>query len=182
MYSKFFKLLIIIFMMNTTLLYADNNGIYMEYASRIGEFDTAGSSVTKLSDGEVNIKNNSGSILRFRVNEKDELRNYHAGIAFIYFIFKDGWINKYKTYNSAGSLKGDEEFQDLAIVEYSIKKMNLLHAKFEVLDQADGNIEMNDAKEEIVYMKAYDSQYKLIKENYISTKEYWNANNVMYRP
>ena len=79
-------------------------------------------------------------------------------------------------------LKGDDEFEDLAVVEYEIKKMNLLHAKFEVLDPVDGNMEMNDVKEKIVYIKAYDSKYKLIKENYISSKEYWMANNVMYRP
>ncbi len=81
-----------------------------------------------------------------------------------------------------GALKGDDEFQNLAIVEYEIRKPDLLHAKFEVLNEADGNIEMNDKSEEIVYAKVYDSANKLIRENYISSKEYWNANNVMYRP
>lgn len=42
-------------------------------------------------------------------------------------------------------------------------QLNVLHAKFEVLNEADGNIEMNDKSEEIVYMKAYDSANKLIK-------------------
>lgn len=163
-------------------LKAGDNGKYMGYALKVNEFDTAGSRITVLSDGEVNIINSGGSILRFRVNKDDELRTYHCGIVFIHYIFNNGWINKYKTFDINGSLKGDDEFEDLAIVEYEIRKMNLLHAKFEVLNEADGNIEMKDAKDEIVYMKAYDSKNRLIKENYISTKEYWMANNVLYRP
>lgn len=169
-----------IILLSVTSVFAGDK--YSELALKVAEFDTAGCSVTAYGDGEVNLKNSGGDILRFRVNDKGELKKYHAGIAFIYFDFETGWIKKYKTFDVNGILKGDDEFSDLAVVEYEIKKMNLLHAKFEVLDAADGNIEMNDAKEEIIYMKAYDSKYGLIMENYISTKEYWNANNVMYRP
>lgn len=159
-----------------------DNSIYIKYALKVNDFDTSGYSISKAGDGEINIKNSGGSILRFRVNEKDELLAYHCGIVFIYYEFSSGWINRYKTYDKNAELKGDDEFDDLAIIEYEIKKMNLLHVKFEVLDQADGNIEMNDAKDKIVFIKAYNSKNKLIKENYISSKEYWNANNVIYRP
>ena len=175
-----YKTAVIIFLLSAASVFAGDK--YIDYALRVAEFDTAGYIVTAYGDGEVNFKNSGGDILRFRVNDKGGLMKYHAGIAFIYFDFEDGWIKKYKTYDKLGILKGDEESGDLAVVEYRIEKMNLLHAKFEVLDAADGNIEMKDAQEEIVYMKAYDSKYGLIKENYISTKEYWNANNVMYRP
>lgn len=159
-----------------------DNCKYIQYAIMVKEFDTTGSVITKASDGEINIKNSAGNFLKFHVNDKDELRAYHCGIVYLYFEFKDGWLGRYKTLDINGLLKGDDEFEDLAIVEYEIKKMNLLHAKFEVLNEVDGNFEMNDAKDEIVYIKVYDSKNKLIRENYISSKEYWNANNVLYRP
>lgn len=159
-----------------------DNGKYIDYALRVKDFDTAGYSISGGPGGEVNIKNSAGNILKFHVNNKDELKIYNSGIVYFYFEFSRGWLGRYKTLNKNGELKGDDEFEDLAIVEYEIRKMNLLHAKFEVLNEADGNIKMNDAKDEIVYMKVYDSKNKLIKENYISTKEYWNANNVLYRP
>jgi len=166
----------------TNSVFSGDNSMYLQYTERVKEFDTTGYAVAKGSDGEINIKNAAGNILRFRVNDKDDLRAYHCGIVFIYYEFSGGWINRYKTLDKDGALKGDDEFEDLAIVEYEIKKMNLLHTKFEVLNEADGNVQINDAKEEIVNIKAYDSKNKLIKENYISSKEYWMANNVMYRP
>ncbi len=161
---------------------AGDNSTYLGYAMKVKGFDTTGSAITTADDGEVTIKNSAGNIIRFRVGQKDELRAYHCGIVFILYEFSDGWIKSYKTYDVNGALKGDDEFQNLAIVEYEIRKPDLLHAKFEVLNEADGNIEMNDKSEEIVYAKVYDSANKLIRENYISSKEYWNANNVMYRP
>lgn len=178
-----FLLIIAVFMtagFSETL--SGDNSTLMQYALKVKEFDTTGFFISKGSDHEINIKNSAGCILKFRVSDKDELRTYHCGIVFIYFEFKDGWLKKYNTLDKNGELKGDEEFEDLAIVEYEIKKMNLLHTKFEVLNEADGNIPMNDAKDEIVYTKVYDSKNKLIKENYISSKEYWNASNVLYRP
>ena len=161
---------------------AGDNSTYLAYAMKIKGFDTTGSAITQASDGEVTIKNAAGNIIRFRVGQKDELRAYHCGIVFIMYEFSNGWIKNYKTYDVNGALKGDDEFQDLVIVEYEIRKMDLLQKKFEVLNEADGNIKMDDKADEIVYMKAYDSGNKLIMENYISSKEYWNANNVMYRP
>lgn len=161
---------------------AGDKSTYLAYAMKVKGFDTTGSAITQAGDGEVTIKNAAGNIVRFRVDQKEELRAYHCGIVFIVYEFSNGWIKNYKTYDVNGALKGDDEFQDLAIVEYDIRNMNLLQKKFEVLNEADGNIEMNDKADEIIYMKAYDSGNKLIMENYISSKEYWNANNVMYRP
>lgn len=166
----------------TNSIVSGDNSTYMQCALKVKDFDTTGSVITKGSDGEINIKNSAGNILRFRVNEKDDLLAFHCGIVFIYYEFSGGWINRYKTLDKDGALKGDDEYEDLAIVEYEIKNMNLLHTKFEVLNEADGNIPINDANDEVVYTKAYDSKNKLIKENYISSKEYWMANNVMYRP
>jgi hypothetical protein len=163
-------------------VFAGDNSKYLAYAVNIKGFDTTGYSISTASDGEVNVKNASGSILRFRVNEKDELRAYHCGIVYILYEFSQGWIKSYRTFDKNAELKGDDEFDDLAVVEYDIRKMDLLHAKFEVLDAADGNIEMDDSEDEIVYTKVYNSKNKLIRKNYISSKEYWNANNVMYRP
>ncbi len=181
-YPKYIFFILILIASGVNEVFSGDNGTYLQYALRVKDFDTTGYSISKAGDGEINIKNSGGSILRFRVNEKDELLAYHCGIVYIYYEFSSGWINRYKTYDKNAELKGDDEFDDLATVEYEIKKMNLLHAKFEVLDQADGNIEMNDVNDKIVYIKAYNSKNKLIKENYISSKEYWNANNVIYGP
>ena len=177
-----FILVLILISTGFNNLISGDNGTYIQYALKVKDFDTTGFFISKGSEHEINIKNSAGCILKFRVNDKDELLTYHCGIAFIYFEFANGWLNRYKTLDINGVLKGDDEFEDLAIVEYEIKKMNLLHAKFEVLNEADGNIPMNDAKEEIVYTKVYNSKNKLINENYISSKEYWNANNVLYKP
>lgn len=161
---------------------AGDKSTYLAYAMKVKGFDTTGSAITQAGDGEVTIKNAAGNIIRFRIDQKDALRAYHCGIVFIMYEFSNGWIKNYKTYDVNGALKGDDEFQDLAIVEYEIWKMDLLQKKFEVLNEADGNTKMDDKADEIVYMKAYDSKNKIIMENYISSKEYWNANNVMYRP
>ncbi len=181
-YPKYIFFLLMLMAAISNEAFSGDNGVYLKYALTVKEFDTTGSVISKASDGEINIKNSAGNILKFHVNDKDELRAFHCGIVYLYFEFTNGWLNRYRTLDKNGELKGDDEFEDLAIVEYEIKKMNLLHAKFEVLDEVDGNVQMNDAKDEIVYMKAYDSRNKLIKENYISSKEYWNANNVLYRP
>jgi len=165
-----FILVLILFTAGFKNVFSGDNGTYIQYALKVKDFDTTGFFISKGSDREINIKNSAGSILKFRVNDKDELLTYHCGIAFIYFEFTNGWLARYKTLDKNGELKGDDEFEDLAIVEYEIKKMNLLHTKFEVLNEADGNVQMNDAKEEIVNIKAYDSKNKLIKENYISSK------------
>lgn len=180
--QTFFILLLIFFTAGFNNVFSGDNGTYLQYALKVKDFDTTGYSISKGPDGEINIKNSAGNILKFHVNNKDEIRAYHCGIVYIYFEFNDGWLNRYKTLDKNGELKGDDEFEDLAIVEYEIRKMNLLHAKFEVLNEADGNIPMNDAKDEIVYTKVYNSKNKLISENYISSKEYWNASNVLYKP
>ena len=178
----FIFLALIFFSMVTNSIFSGDNNTYLQFALKVKDFDTTGYVIIKGGDGEINIKNSGGDILKFRLNKQEKMQGFHCGIAYIYFEFTNGWLDRYKMLDKNGELKGDDEFGDLAIVEYEIRKPDLLHTKFEVLNEADGNIQMNDAKDEIVYAKAYNSKNKLINENYISTKEYWNASNVLYGP
>ena len=181
-YTKYILFIFIFMGAEVNETFPGDNSTYVQYALVVKEFDTTGYSISKGPDGEINIINSAGNILKLHVNNKDEIRAYHCGIVYIYFEFANGWLARYKTLDKNGELKGDDEFEDLAIIEYEIRKMNLLQAKFEVLNEADGNIQMNDAKDKIVYSRAYNSKNKLTSENYISSKEYWNASNVLYKP
>ena len=127
-HTSFILVLILITAGFNNLISGDNDS-YIQYALKAKDFDTTGFFISKGSDHEINIKNSTGSILKFRVNDKDELLTYHCGIAFIYFEFASGWLARYKTLDKNGELKGDDEFEDLAIVEYEIKKMNFLIKK-----------------------------------------------------
>ena len=89
---KYLVLLVLISILASAPLFTGDNEMYLKYAGRVKAFDTAGHFLTRGADGEVNIKNSAGNILRFRVTEKDELGSYHCGIVFIYFEFTDGWI------------------------------------------------------------------------------------------
>lgn len=155
--------------------------IILNYAAKVSVFDTTGGVVKSNMTGEFDVKNKYEDILRFKFDEGG-LRSYHCGIVYILYDFEQGWISSISTYGADGKVKGDDEFDDIAKLEFEIKDMALLHAKFESLDQADGNLKMNDADMKIVLQKTYNSTGKLIKENYINTPDYWKMQHLLYRP
>lgn len=155
--------------------------IIINRAAKVSAFDTSGAVVNSTMAGEFDVKNKYEDILRFKFDEGG-LRSYHCGIVYILYDFEQGWIKSISTYDKEGKVKGDDEFDDIARLEFEIKDMALLHAKFESLDQADGNLKMNDADMKIVHQKTYNSAGKLIKENYINTPDYWKMQHLLYRP
>lgn len=156
--------------------------ILLGYSAKVSAFDTSGAVVSSAMQGEFEVKNKNGDVLRFMLDNKQELSAYHCGIAFILYGFDKGWISSISFYDKNGALKGDEEFDDIARTELEIKEMGLLHAKFESLDAADGNLTMNDSDMKIVYRKTFSSKGMLIKEEYINTSDYWKMQHLVYRP
>jgi len=158
----------------------------LKYTELISDFDKTGATVTRGLPDEVDVKNSNGDVLRFKVDSTGKLLEYHCGLVFILYRFNKGenWINSVTTYSKEGRIKGDDEFSNIARTELIIDgtKMNLLHAKFETLDENDGNMQINDAEQEIIRMKRYDSVNRLIDERYISTDEYWKMNRLLWRP
>lgn len=156
--------------------------VIKDLAAKVSVFDTSGAVINSRMPGEFDVKNKHEDILRFKVDDKGNIAAYHCGIAYILYDFTSGWISSISTYDKNGAVKGDDEFDDIARLELEIKDMPLLHAKFEALDEADGNLKMNDSDMKIVYQKTYNSKGKLLKEAYINTPEYWNMTQLLYRP
>jgi hypothetical protein len=184
----FYCLLIVLFLSAVSLSQNIQNEDLLKYADFIPDFDKTGATVSHglMGMDEIDIKNSNGDVLRFKVASTGELLEYHCGIAFILYRFNKGenWINSVTTYSKEGRIKGDDEFSDAARTELIIDgtKMNLLHAKFETLDENDGNVQINDADQEIISMKRYDSVNRLVDERFISTDEYWKINRLLWRP
>lgn len=158
------------------------NEIYYLYASKVTDFDTSKSVISSSMEGEVDIKNSQGDVLRFMISKDNALSSYHGGISYILYDWTNGWLNRIVTYNSNGKIMGDAESNDLATIELEIKDMGMLHAKFEALDAVDGNMKTNDADSKTVLQKAYNSKGSLFKEAYINTSDYWKMYHLLYRP
>jgi hypothetical protein len=167
----------------TASVYSQNvNEIYYSHASKVADFDTSRSVISSSMEGEIDIKNSQGDVMRFMINKVNGLGSYHGGIAFILYDWTSGWLSRIVTYDIDGKIKGDAEFNDLAIIELEIKDMGMLHAKFESLDAVDGNTNTNDADSKTILQKTYNSKGSLIKEEYINTSDYWKMYHLLYRP
>jgi hypothetical protein len=156
----------------------------IDYAKRVKSFDekTIISTREDSSMHEVDLKNGNGDLLRFKIDENDSLLTYHCGLCFILYHFDKELISKITTFGKNGNIKGDLEFDDIAIVRFKIMKPEELKAKLVKIDKEDGNIEMNDATEHLVLQTKLNSKNEVLEETYISSSEYWQAQNLFYRP
>jgi len=158
--------------------------LIIDYAKRVKSFDakTIISTREDPSLNEVDLKNGIGDILRFKISANDSLLAYHCGLCFILYNFDKDMISKITTYGKNGKIMGDFEFSDIAIVQFKIMKPEDLKVKLARIDKEDGNIEMNDAGEHLVLQTTLNSKNEMLEETYISSSEYWQAQNLLYRP
>lgn len=164
------------------LIFSQTNPAHMQLAAMVSDFDTTGGVESSSFPGEVDIKNARGDVLRFKVNEKNQLQPYHGGIMFILYDFDSGWLWRINTYDARGNLKGDDEFGGIASFEIEIHDMGMLHAILESIDAKDGNLNTHDKDLHIVYKKNYSASNKLISDEYINSSDYWKMYHFQYRP
>lgn len=180
---KYITLLVSLIIWISCVQTSKKNFHFIEYAKRVDSFDTK-TIVSSKKGGypyETELKNSKGDILRFRVNN-DTLLSYHCGLSFILYHFQDGWISTITTFGKNGKLKGDAEFNDIAIIQFNISKPENLKEKMAKIDTADGNIQMKDAQEQLVLQIIRNTKHEIIEEKYISSDKYWAAQNLLYRP
>lgn len=157
--------------------------IHLSYASHIKSFSLDGATIQKNSfyggnETEITIKNKANNILRFKVDKNNKLISYHAGIVYELYEYKDNYLQKHSFYNKDGNISGEE----FAIAEFFIEKPVKLIKKFAIINEREGNMDTNDANEKIVLQKLFNAQGKLLQEEYIATSEYWQMQNLIYRP
>ena len=148
-------------------------------------------------ESEVEVRNAKGQRLRFRLTAEDRLGGYHGGIAFILYEFdpertyhSEGYnaagpkpyLVRITTYGQDGVIKGEGEFDDIAVTEFVIRDERALERKLQRIDREDGNLDVPDQAERLVTQKFYDSQRKLIRAAPIASSEFWNYQHLIYRP
>ncbi len=131
---------------------------------------------------EIDIKNDLGAVLRFKVDIGGNLNVYYLDLAFILYEFRSGWIRKITTFGPDGKMGGPIDFNDRAKIIFIIKKPVELRSKLKIIDEAEGNIAMNDTDEELVLQRNFNSKNELIKEYYISSDDYWDMHHLQFRP
>ena len=136
-------------------------------------------------NGPVEFTNAKKQVLRFRL-EHHKLQIQHGGIAYQLFYYKNDYLEKIKTFDVNGKLAGEGESKNESGVVFIIEKPNLYLKKKELIDDAEGNIDLkDDTNEKIIRVQLYDQNNMPIPEfqpTYISSKIYWNYNVRMYWP
>jgi hypothetical protein len=160
---------------------------YIQYAQRVQEFNAANTSIhirqiENNSKKELDIKNNLGDILRFKVDKLGNLLSYYEDLSFIRYHFTGRWITSIHFYNPTGSCDGLAEFNDLARVELVVKEPIQMLAKLKIISDQEGNITMNDESENLVLKREFNTKNNLIQEYYITSKDYWNMQQLFFRP
>src|SRR5687767_12814602 len=163
------------------------NEQYVKYAQRIADFkmDNYAFAIHEIEGGnfkEIDIKNGSGNVLRFKVDRAGNLAGYFSSLVFILYEYKNDWIVKITTYGESGQIKGALAFEDYAITEFIVKKPTELIAKFKIVDEKEGNIDMKDKDEELVLKRELNSKNELIREYYITSDDYWDMQHMQFRP
>jgi hypothetical protein len=129
--------------------------------------------------GSIEFTNAKKQVLRFRVmNHK--LQVLHGEIAFQLFYYNNNFLERVETFDTNGSLAGERESNNEAVVVFIIEKPSLYLKKKKLIDAAEGNISLkDDSNEKIIRVQFYDHNNLLIPEmhhTYISSKTYWNQN------
>lgn len=184
-----FSFLYYLFFLQSTVLFAQSDARYHGYADKILQFSKPGrvlyNNINAEGNGYIEYTNPKKQILRFRVlNHK--LQVLHGGISFQLFTYENDFLQKIKTFDANGSLTGERESQNEAVVEFIIEKKVEYLQKKKILDDAEGNIDMkDDSKEQIIRIKLFDVNNRpimVLHSNYISSKEYYNYSHRMYWP
>lgn len=153
-----------------------------KHAEKVQQWDTSGLKVLPSSNGEIELGNAVGDVLRFRADSIGSPVPYHCGIAYQLFEYEQGRLKRLSTFGMDGAVLGEAEFDGIAITELEIKKKTLLEKQFARLEAADGNIELNDEDQQIVLARMFDHKHQLLKEEFLSTRYYWGLQNRLYRP
>lgn len=141
--------------------------------------------VDKQGNGFIEFTNQKNQVLRCRLfNHKPQV--LHGGIVYQLFYYEKNLLQRIDSYDISGKPAGERESENEAVTIFIIEKPDLYHKKKQIIDQAEGNIDMkDDSAEKIIRVKFLGSDNLPIKEEkpfYISSKTFWNYNDRMYWP
>lgn len=162
---------------------------YQSYTNRITKFSKPArilhNNVNAQGNGNIEFINPKNQILRFRLNNH-KVQPGSCQIAFEIYYYENKYLNKIESYDINGNLIGcDLKLDGEAVTQFIIEKPTLYLKKKKLIDDADGNIEMNDTKEKIIRVLLFDANNRPIlklQPAYISSKEFWQYNSRMSWP
>ncbi|TDW52509.1 hypothetical protein EV144_1011199 [Flavobacterium sp. 270] len=162
---------------------------YAAYTDKITQFSKPCRilyhNVDKQGNGSIEFTNQKNQVLRCRFfNHKPQV--LHGGIVYQLFYYEKNLLQRIDSYDISGKPAGERESENEAVTIFIIEKPDLYHKKKQIIDQAEGNIDMkDDSAEKIIRVQFLGSDNLPIKEEkpfYISSKTYWNYNDRMYWP
>lgn len=160
--------------------------MYIKYAKKVSSFNTENITIQInefYREKEISLTNEQGDVLIFKTDKKGNvLQDYHCGLTFILYNFINGHVKKITTFGSNGKIKGDAEFNNIAIIELQIKKSNELDKKLKLISDQDGNLHTYDANEQLVLKRSLNSKGELLQEKYINSHEYWDMQYLLHKP
>lgn len=198
------QILFVLLMILNISVNGQSGNQFKSYANKVQSFSKPAtlllSTVDASGNGSITLTNKEKQVLRFRVykNKPDVIApRSHSGIVYQLFIYHNNHLHRIETFDIQGKLTGEnligegDESDHEAVTEYIIEKPESYLVKKRLLDDAEGNMEMPDDKnEKIIKIQLYDANRKPIafKSNfyrqspYISSKDYWMTSERIYWP
>jgi hypothetical protein len=167
----------------STIFAQQKNKQYAKYIARVASFRQDASSKFDIIDetNEVVVKNSQGQTLRFKIISGN-LSVYHCDVSFQLFDFENGHLKKISTFDVNGKAKGVSEFFNVAVYEFTVLKKDSVAKRFAAIAAGDVTAKANDEDEKNVLLKVYDERNRFIRQDYISTLDYWDYQKMMFRP
>ncbi|SMP16641.1 hypothetical protein SAMN06265346_10558 [Flavobacterium hercynium] len=175
--------------MCSTATMAQNDSRHQHFTEKIVSFSKPVQLVYSFVDndgnGAVEFTNSRKQVLRFRL-KNHKITILHGTIAYQLFYYQDGYLRRIETFDSNGNRAGERESHNEAAIEFVMEKPAVYEKKKKLIDDAEGNINMRDDKnEKIIRAKFFDEKnlpIGLLESTYISSKEYWDYCMRMYWP
>ncbi|MBN9296097.1 MAG: hypothetical protein J0I41_03750 [Filimonas sp.] len=167
----------------STAFAQQKNKQYAKYISRVAAFKQDVGHKLDLVDetNEVIAKNGQGQVLRFKSNA-GVLSVYHCDVAFQLFDFEGGHLKKISTFDVNGKPKGVSEFFNVATYEFTVLRKDSVAKRFAEITAGDITARTGDEEEKNVLLKVYDDRNRFIRQDYISTLDYWDYQKMIFRP
>ena len=151
-----FSFLFYLFLLQSTVFFAQSDARYHGYADKILQFSKPGrvlyNNINTEGNGYIEYTNPKKQILRFRVLSH-KLQVLHGGISFQLFTYENDYLQKIETFDANGSLTGERESQNEAVVEFNIEKKSENLKKNKILKDDELNKDIKYKNKENIIKK-----------------------------
>lgn len=180
--KSFFSLFFGLFLCISSFAQSAQN--YQVYANRIKQFSKPAkilrNDINKQGNGFIEFTNAKNQILRFRF-QNNKLQQGSCSITFEIYYYENNSLKRIESLDKNGNLiECLLKLNNEAAIEFTIEKPSLYLKKKNLIDNAEGNINMkDDTNEKIIRVRYFDSKNRPLAQSkpfYISSKSYWEYN------